>query len=76
MKKIVPFLVASAIGFGAGYLLDYDRKYGIERIEGKAYLCNKQLKQCESITEEFQLGSLEYRIEGIKEEMRKHETEK
>jgi len=66
MKKIIPFVAAAAIGFGAGTLLSYDSEYRIKRDEESAYLCSKKTGQCEIITEDFQLGSLEHRIEGLK----------
>jgi len=73
MKKIIPFVIAAAIGFGIGTLSFCDRSYKLEEIAGKEYLCKRATKQCEIITDDFQLGSLEYRIEGIKKEMKEYE---
>lgn len=66
MKRIFPFLAAAAIGMSIGSMVAYDSTYKVERIGNEAYLCNKETDQCEIITEDFQLGSLEYRLDGIK----------
>ncbi len=73
MKKIIPFVVAAGLGFGAGMLTMYDSQYRIKREADKAYLCSRKTEQCEAITGDFQLGSLEYRLEGIKKETSKNE---
>jgi hypothetical protein len=73
MKKLIPYIVAVAIGFGAGMLAYYDGSYKIKDDEGKHYLCEKAEGKCEQITNDFQLGSLEYRIDGIKKQMVENE---
>jgi hypothetical protein len=73
MNKLIPYVVAVAIGLGAGMLASYDSSYKIKDEAGKHYLCKKSEDKCEPITDDFQLGSLEYRIDGIKKQMVENE---
>ncbi|MEM4336924.1 MAG: hypothetical protein QXG86_02885 [Candidatus Woesearchaeota archaeon] len=69
MKKTVPYVVATVIGFYAGFYTNADHQYKIVREKGQAYLYDKKNQKKEPITDNFQLGNLEYRIEGIKKEI-------
>ena len=71
MKKIIPYIMAAAIGFGAASLAFYDKDYRVKESEGRHYLCKKSAKLCEPITDDFQLGSLEYRLEGVEREIKR-----
>jgi len=69
MNRIVPYLIAAALGFGLGAVSSCNGKYTVKSKEGIDYLCKKQTGQCEKITENFQLGDLEYRLDGLKAEI-------
>ncbi len=70
MKKIIPYIMAAAIGFGAAALAFHDREYHVKEAEGIHYLCKKSANLCEPISNDFQLGSLEYRLEGVEREIK------
>jgi len=67
--KILPYVLAAAIGFGIGNIHSCNSKYEVKNEKGRSYLCIKSTNQCERITDDFQLGSLEYRLDGIKREV-------
>jgi len=69
MRRIIPLVLAAAIGFGIGSISSCNGKYSLNEKQGKEYLCKKSIGQCEQITEDFQLGSLEYRLDGIKRQV-------
>ena len=69
IKKLAPLVLAAAIGFAAGSISSCNGKYALKKEAGKEYLCKKATKQCEQITADFQLGSLEYRLDGIKKQV-------
>jgi hypothetical protein len=69
MRRIIPYVLAAVIGFGAGHISSCNGKYSFKEKEGKEYLCKKGTGQCEQLTEDFQLGSLEYRLDGIKKQI-------
>jgi len=69
MNKLVPYAIALAIGFGLGNISSCNSRYKLKSGKGIDYLCKKQTGQCEEITEDFQLGNLEYRLDGIKRQV-------
>jgi len=70
MRKIIPYVVALALGFGAGMYVGSDFQYKVEREKSQPFLYNRKTHEKQLITSDFQLGNLEYRIEGIKAEIR------
>ena len=69
MSKLVPYVIAAVIGFGLGNISSCNSRYKLRSEKGIDYLCKKQTGQCEQVTEDFQLGNLEYRLDGIKKQV-------
>jgi len=70
MRKLIPYVVALALGFGAGMYVGSDFQYKVEREKNQPFLYNRKTHEKQLITSDFQLGTLEYRVEGIKKEIR------
>lgn len=71
MKKLIAYIAVLGLGAGIGMYVGSDFQYKVTREDGKPFLYNRKTSEKQPITENFQLGSLEYRIEGIKAEIAK-----
>ncbi len=66
-KKSVFYTALVGFGFFAGTKAADDTRYKIHRIGNDVYLVDKATSQKEPITDDFQLGSIEYRLNSLLE---------
>ena len=71
MRKLIPYVVVFALGIGTGMYIGSDSQYKITRENSQPFLYNRKTSEKQPITDNFQLGTLDYRIEGIKAEISK-----
>lgn len=72
MKEQIGFTSLILLGFAAygGYRAweDYKAPYRLERADSAYYLVEKSTSRQKLITKDFQLGTPEYRLEGLMQE--------